>query len=358
MGITSYRIGVLIATTTIFVIATILSPADLSFAQTASSSSITTTTPETAAQRVAIGQGSSETVQYYTYTPQSIEINVGESITWFSPAELVDVHTVTFVSDPSIQSDIILPFAVSTGETFELLAPFNTGNPLIIQAPDGRDAIAGLNKDAWYPTVIDANNQTTYLNGTDIQYTIGGNERLVNSGIILPPTPPAAGTAPQMGPPFPPVSSFTATFAQPGTYPYFCAIHPWMTGQVIVREGGEGTANQATGGTPPTTTSPFSAELQRQQQQPMQQQPQMLTEGQISDRSETTLVEEEEEEEQQEEVEEEEAAECDPSYPDVCIPPPPPNLNCGDISERRFTVLSPDPHGFDGRDNDGIGCES
>ena len=358
MGITSYRIGVLIATTTIFVIATILSPADLSFAQTASSSSITTTTPQTASQRVAIGQGSTETIQYYTYTPQSIEINVGESITWFSPAELVDVHTVTFVSDPSIQSDIILPFAVSTGETFELLAPFNTGNPLIIQAPDGRDAIAGLNKDAWYPTVIDANNQTTYLNGTDIQYTIGGNERLVNSGIILPPTPPAAGTAPQMSPPFPPVSSFTATFAQPGTYPYFCAIHPWMTGQVIVREGGEGTANQATGGTPPTTTSPFSAELQRQQQQQqMQQQPQMLTEGQLSDRSETTLVEEEEEE-QQEEVEEEEAAECDPSYPDVCIPPPPPNLNCGDISERRFTVLSPDPHGFDGRDNDGIGCES
>ena len=49
--------------------------------------------------------------------------------------------------------------------------------------------------------------------------------------------------------------------------------------------------------------------------------------------------------------------ECDPSYPDVCISPPPPNLNCGDISERRFTVLSPDPHGFD-RENDGIGCES
>lgn len=345
MGITSYRIGVLIATTIIFVIATILSPAHLSFAQTASSSSITTT-PQTAAQRVAIGQGSTETVQYYTYTPQSIEINVGESITWFSPAELVDVHTVTFVSDPSIQSDIILPFAVSTGETFELLAPFNTGNPLIIQAPDGRDAIAGLNKDAWYPTVIDANNQTTYLNGTDIQYAIQGNERLVNSGIILPPTPPATGAPPQMGPPFPPVNSFTAIFAQPGTYPYFCAIHPWMSGQVIVREGGGETANQATGGTPPTTTSPFSAELQRQQQQQMQQ-PQMLTEGQLSDRSETTLVEEEEEE-----------IECDPSYPDVCIPPPPPNLNCGDISERRFTVLPPDPHEFDGRDNDGIGCES
>jgi hypothetical protein len=38
-----------------------------------------------------------------------------------------------------------------------------------------------------------------------------------------------------LGPPFPPVSSFTVTFEEPGIYPYFCAIHPWMTGQVVVR---------------------------------------------------------------------------------------------------------------------------
>ena len=49
---------------------------------------------------------------------------------------------------------------------------------------------------------------------------------------------------------------------------------------------------------------------------------------------------------------------CDPSYPTVCIPPAPPDLDCGEISYRRFTVLAPDPHGFDGNDNDGIGCES
>jgi micrococcal nuclease len=51
-------------------------------------------------------------------------------------------------------------------------------------------------------------------------------------------------------------------------------------------------------------------------------------------------------------------ANCDPSYPDVCIPPPPPDLDCGDISPRNFRVLPPDPHGFDGNDNDGYGCES
>ena len=32
-----------------------------------------------------------------------------------------------------------------------------------------------------------------------------------------------------------------------------------------------------------------------------------------------------------------------PAYPTVCIPPPPPDLNCGDISFRRFEVRPPDP---------------
>lgn len=50
------------------------------------------------------------------------------------------------------------------------------------------------------------------------------------------------------------------------------------------------------------------------------------------------------------------AGSCDPAYPDSCIPPPPPDLDCGDIAERGFTVLDPDPHGFD-REGDGVGCE-
>jgi micrococcal nuclease len=48
---------------------------------------------------------------------------------------------------------------------------------------------------------------------------------------------------------------------------------------------------------------------------------------------------------------------CDPSYPDVCIPPPPPDLDCGDVPYSRFRVEGDDPHGFD-RDRDGVGCES
>jgi micrococcal nuclease len=50
-------------------------------------------------------------------------------------------------------------------------------------------------------------------------------------------------------------------------------------------------------------------------------------------------------------------ANCHSSYPDFCIPPPPPDLDCGDIGAKNFTVLATDPHGFDGN-NDGLGCES
>jgi len=50
------------------------------------------------------------------------------------------------------------------------------------------------------------------------------------------------------------------------------------------------------------------------------------------------------------------ATTCDPSYPDVCIPSPPPDLDCGEIGYSNFRVIQPDPHGFDG-DRDGIGCE-
>jgi micrococcal nuclease len=47
---------------------------------------------------------------------------------------------------------------------------------------------------------------------------------------------------------------------------------------------------------------------------------------------------------------------CDPSYPTVCIPPYPPDLECLDIPYRHFEVNPPDPHFFDG-DFDGLGCE-
>lgn len=47
---------------------------------------------------------------------------------------------------------------------------------------------------------------------------------------------------------------------------------------------------------------------------------------------------------------------CDPSYPGVCIPPPPPLLACQQLAFGKFKVIPPDPHRFD-PDRNGIGCE-
>jgi hypothetical protein len=52
---------------------------------------------------------------------------------------------------------------------------------------------------------------------------------------------------------------------------------------------------------------------------------------------------------------------CHASYPDFCIPPGPPDLDCPDITgpkpfRVRHDVPNPDPHRFD-RDRDGRGCE-
>ncbi len=46
---------------------------------------------------------------------------------------------------------------------------------------------------------------------------------------------------------------------------------------------------------------------------------------------------------------------CDPAYPDVCLPSPPPDVKCGDLLFRRFAVVQPDPHDLDG-DRDGVAC--
>jgi len=47
---------------------------------------------------------------------------------------------------------------------------------------------------------------------------------------------------------------------------------------------------------------------------------------------------------------------CDPNYTGACIPRPPPDLDCSDITARRFRVVGTDVHRFDS-DGDGIACE-
>jgi hypothetical protein len=51
------------------------------------------------------------------------------------------------------------------------------------------------------------------------------------------------------------------------------------------------------------------------------------------------------------------APKCDTNYSGGCVPIVSYDLDCPDIGFRVY-VVGNDKHGFDGRDNDGIGCES
>jgi hypothetical protein len=147
-------------------------------------------TDNATAVRVAVG-GGNVTVQHYTFEPQMVEIDAGESVTWYSPTEFNELHTVTFVQDFNLTSDIILPFDVPESTEFELLPPFNIGEPLTMETPNGTAAVIALNKLTFYPAVADSNGNITYLNGTNIQYTMDGSEKALNCGIIQQPFPPA-----------------------------------------------------------------------------------------------------------------------------------------------------------------------
>src|SRR5215211_4832243 len=201
---------------------------------------------------VASGPSTSATITESTQSPQTTDQSdeLDEGITTVAIGEGSN-HTVSFRGDPSILPPLILPFAFPSGASdFELVPPFNQGEPVIIPAPDGREAIVALN------------NQTTYLNGTDIEVTLNSTLKWVNSGVIVSPMPSTDAAQPNstetsttggeqiIVPPFPPVISFTVTFQEPGTYPYYCAIHPWMSDQVIVRgETETGTLGQNQTGT-------------------------------------------------------------------------------------------------------------
>ena len=220
--------------------------------------STTTTTTAANATMVSVGMGNL-TVSYNQFYPQDVQISAGESVTFFSPTP--EIHNVIFPLDNTTMSDIILPFSMSTAPQFELLPPYDLGEPWVEPGPNGTQILVTLNKVAFVPSTVDMAGNIQYMNGTDVSYTLTGEEDTVSSGLIFPPEedlmamfaqmfpeefaaenmtqteepamaePNATGTEVET---FPNVNTFTVTFEEPGTYEYFCAFHPAMYGTVTV----------------------------------------------------------------------------------------------------------------------------
>jgi plastocyanin len=172
--------------------------------------------------QAGVGNG---TIAIQVFSPQKVDIKSGENVTWYNPTPVPEPHTVTFVFDNKSMAHVVEPFAVPTPTTngFAPIVPNSNSEPAM--TPDNK-GIIGLNKRVYNPVVIDSQSNANYMT-LNANYTLTGTEKYVNSGWLLPKGQeqifPGSG------------NTFTVTFDKAGTYNYICAIHPYMTGSVVVK---------------------------------------------------------------------------------------------------------------------------
>jgi plastocyanin len=174
-----------------------------------------------------VGAGGNGT-DWDKFTPQNVTINTGESVTWTNPMQVAEPHTVSFVKDKDMIPPLFAPFSVPNSTEFTSAAPAPNVEPSII--PDNSNSNNKLvivdNLRSSAPVAVDSTRTNVTHLPPNSNYTFTGDESYVNSGWMWPmgQVPPGA----------PPITSFTVTFENPGTYYYMCVIHPWMSGTVTV----------------------------------------------------------------------------------------------------------------------------
>jgi plastocyanin len=174
--------------------------------------------------KVQVG-GGNNTYALMGFKPQTVEIKVGDSVVWNAPSGAPqEPHTVTFVLDSKTMTTSDTPFAVSNSTNFMSLPPGANSQPTTILGKNGMNTIVASNARAYSPTIIDSTGKVRMAPPNAI-FTLMGNEKYVNSGWIAPKGSPFPGSS----------DTFSLTFQKAGTYPYLCILHPWMTGQVVVK---------------------------------------------------------------------------------------------------------------------------
>jgi plastocyanin len=248
----------------------------------------TTSTADNAQRRIAVG-GGNVTVSINQFSPSTIDVQPGESVTFYAPSGSTELHNVLFdLSNGTARSSVEVAFILPPGfspEALQLAPPDNFGEPIIQNISGGRQSIIALNKVLFHPSAVSQDGQSSYLQERELiqlmeqgeqqglfmppslsaNYTMQGTEVIVSSGLILDvmgfapleqqqegqqqvgtaegqqqqqqPEPTPQGVEEESLPPaYPILSSFTVTFNEPGAYPFFCAFHPGMTGLVNVTE--------------------------------------------------------------------------------------------------------------------------
>ncbi len=183
----------------------------------------TTTTTE-----VAVGGGGPSPI-VMAFTPQNITINAGQTVVWTNPTVVPEPHTVSFIKQQGYFPLLESPYLIANGTELPPANPAEQNTEALVgrgQFDSPNNVIVAANSRATNPVVIDDQNNVSYLQ-PNAHYTMTGDELYVNSGFMWPEVaiPPGA----------PPITSFSITFENAGTYDYVCVIHPWMTGQVMVQ---------------------------------------------------------------------------------------------------------------------------
>lgn len=182
---------------------------------------------ETNTKLVHAGQGNATDI-VFAFIPQNMVIRAGESITWDTPNIYAEPHSVTFLNEIEYFPEFFVPFNVTNSTEFQPSDPKISADPFFLptESSESTKTVLMVNARALIPAVIDSSGKNvTYLQPNS-HYTMGGNEKLVNSGWLWP-----EGQAPLGSPQ---ISNFTITFEKPGTYSYLCNVHPWMSGSVVV----------------------------------------------------------------------------------------------------------------------------
>ncbi len=179
----------------------------------------------TSSQTVKVQAGTGNgTVAQTAFFPSEVEVKVGQSVSWYNPTFMApEPHTVTFVFDNKTMANVVAAFAVPGAPTkFIALPPSSNAEPVMT----AMNTIIGINGRVYDPVVISSSGNVIPL-GQNVNYTITGNEKYVNSGFLLPKgqehTYPGSS------------NSFTVIFQKAGTYNYICSVHPYMTGKVMVK---------------------------------------------------------------------------------------------------------------------------
>jgi plastocyanin len=172
-----------------------------------------------------------------TFVPANITVSVGDSVQWTNLDD--EGHTVS-ATEGAFESGVMaggVTFSqiFDTPGTFDYacaIHPEMQGTVTVAAPPDpaasgdvpaaGTDVPVSIVDMVYSPATVEVTAGTTvhWTNDDSVIHTVTARDGSFNSGVM------------QTG------DTFSQTFDVPGTYDYFCAIHPLQGGQIVVTDPG------------------------------------------------------------------------------------------------------------------------